>query len=402
MRIKQAVSGSGHYNTLILKPVVIIFGLWLNENDVVIQAVLGPGRNCRRTATSFFQDEQYLNRVGGLLIRNEGLCLVGSWHSHTMNIPDPSRDDKDTVWRYLPTPGRFVLLIATIEMKTGAAKVQMGFNLFESTSEGNKVISTKLELLQGQSPIRANKAVNSQMLEGAEVTAEVHYKRRSYPEPQRPESSVQSGLTVPEGNQKSSTGLEVNGQRCRKPDMQESPEYNDGSRFFKGQESSRWGDGPPLQQYVYCDGRPYNTSPCSDHSTLKTSSTRRDPSTPETSSTPKDHSTTETSSTGRDHSTRRDHSTLETSSTPKDHSSRETNSTPKYHSSPETSSTRKEHSTLETSATRKDHSTLETSSTRMHKDIGNRIRRSGTTVVAISSKARNRVHRVIANQCNRI
>jgi hypothetical protein len=75
-----------------------IFGLWLNENEV-IQAVLGPGQNCRRTATSFFQDEQYLNSVGGLLIRNEGLCQVGSWLSHhTMNLPNPSSDDEDTVY----------------------------------------------------------------------------------------------------------------------------------------------------------------------------------------------------------------------------------------------------------------------------------------------------------------
>ena len=307
-----------------------IFGLWLNENEVVIQAVIGPGQNCRRTATSFFQDEQYVNSVGELLIRNEGLCLVGSWLSHrTMNIPGPGRDDKDTVWRHLPTPGRFVLLIATIEMKTEAPKVQMGFNMFESTSEGNKVIPMKLEILQGQSPIRANKAVSSRMLESAEITAD--------PEPQRPESSVQSGLTEPE----------VNEQRCRKPGMQESPGYNDGSCFFKGQESSRWGDRPPLQQYVYCDGRPYNASPSSDHSILETSSTPKDPSTPETSSTPKKHSTPETSLT------------------PKDHSIPETSSTHKGKdpSTPETSSTRKDHSTPETSSTPKDHSTVETCST---------------------------------------
>ena len=205
-----------------------IFGLWLNENEVVIQAVIGPGRNCRRTITSFFQDEQYLNSVGELLIRDKGLCVVGSWRSHhTMNIPEPGRDDEDTVWRHLPTPGRFVLLIATIEMKTEAPKVQMGFNMFESTSEGNKVIPMKLEILQGQSPIRANKAVRSQMLEGSEVTAELHSKRMSCTEPQRPELSVRSGLSEPEGNQKSNDGPEVNVQRCRKPDMQESPGYNE-------------------------------------------------------------------------------------------------------------------------------------------------------------------------------
>ena len=41
-----------------------LFGLWLNANEVVIQAAIGPGQNCRRTRTSFLQDEQYLNSVG--------------------------------------------------------------------------------------------------------------------------------------------------------------------------------------------------------------------------------------------------------------------------------------------------------------------------------------------------
>ncbi len=83
----------------------------------------------------------------------------------------------------MPTPGRFLLLIATIETKTGAPIVQMGFNLFESTNKGNKMIPMKLEILQGQSPIRANKTVSNEMFEGAEVSS----MKTSYPEP-----SVQS------------------------------------------------------------------------------------------------------------------------------------------------------------------------------------------------------------------
>ncbi|CAB4027656.1 Hypothetical predicted protein [Paramuricea clavata] len=221
-----------------------IFGLWLNENEVVIQAVLGPGRNCRRTTTSFFQDEQYLSRVGGLLTNSQGLCNVGSWHSHhTMNLPDPSRGDKDTVWRHLPTPGRFVLLIATIEMKTGAPKVQMGFNLFESTNKGNKVIPMQLGVLQGQSPIRANKAVSSQMIEGAEVTAKVQSKKMTRPEP-----SVRSDFTRPEIDKKSKG--------------KSNTEYDGSAAFFNRQKSDRQGHRKPLQQDTTCDGvRSYYTFP---------------------------------------------------------------------------------------------------------------------------------------------
>jgi hypothetical protein len=220
-----------------------IFGLWLNENEVVIQAVLGPGQNCRRTATSFFQDEQYLNSVGGSLIRNEGLCQVGSWLSHhTMNLPDPSSDDKDTVWQHLPTPGRFLLLIAIIEMKTGAPKVQMGFNLFESTNEGNKVIPMKLEILQGQSPVRANEAISRQISTGAEV----HSKKMPHPE-----ASVESGLARPKSRV-------VNGK-----DMKSDPRQDDDSaRNFKGQKSGPQAQGhrKSMQKNIICDGvRPYNT-----------------------------------------------------------------------------------------------------------------------------------------------
>jgi hypothetical protein len=234
-----------------------IFGLWINENEVVIQAVLGPGQNCRRTATSFFQDEQYLNSVGGSLIRNEGLCQVGSWLSHhTTNLPDPSSDDKDTVWQHLPTPGRFLLLIATIEMKTAAPKfiVQMGFNLFESTNEGNKVIPMKLEILQGQSPVRANEAISRQMSTGAEV----HSEKMPHPE-----ASVESGLARPKSRA-------VNGK-----DMKSDLRQDDDSDFFPGRQSGRQGYRQPMQEVITCEGvPPYITLPPSRHSEFRPSKPR--------------------------------------------------------------------------------------------------------------------------------
>jgi hypothetical protein len=32
-----------------------LFGLWLDEQTAVVQFVLGPGEECSRTTTSFFQ-----------------------------------------------------------------------------------------------------------------------------------------------------------------------------------------------------------------------------------------------------------------------------------------------------------------------------------------------------------
>ena len=42
-----------------------LFGLWHNERTAVVQFILGPGKKCRRTTTSFHQDVDYLAEVGG-------------------------------------------------------------------------------------------------------------------------------------------------------------------------------------------------------------------------------------------------------------------------------------------------------------------------------------------------
>ena len=212
-----------------------LFGLWLSANEI------GPGQKCRRTVTSFFQDEQYLNGVGGLLIRDHGLCRVGSWHSHhTMNLPDPSRGDKDTVWKHLPTPGRFVLLIAAIKTEAGAAKVEMGFNLFESTTDENQMTPMKLNILQGESPIQANKAISSKILEGAEL----HSKKPSYPETASPIRQEVNKQTRAEG------------QEVAQPDMKSNAKPDVSSFFNKGKqrEPGPRGHRQPLNHQVTCDG----------------------------------------------------------------------------------------------------------------------------------------------------
>ena len=229
-----------------------LFGLWLNENEVVIQAVLGPGKNSRRTTTSFFQDEKYLSKAGSLLTHDQGLCNVGSWHSHhSLNLSEPSRGDKDTVWRHLPTPGRFLLLISNIETKTRLPKVQMNFNLFESTKKGNKMKSMKISIIQGQSPIRANKEVSSQILEGSEDFDKVHQKTKPPKEPAM----------------KSEARKESNGRRpdIIRSDIKTNERYYDDSVFFKGQKSKPHEHRKLQNEKPTCDGgylyfHPHNTS----------------------------------------------------------------------------------------------------------------------------------------------
>jgi hypothetical protein len=119
-----------------------LFGLWVDAHNVVVQFVLGPGENCRRTTTSFYQDIDYLASVGDYITKNHGLCNIGQWHSHhRLNLPRPSMGDEDTVWNNMPGLGmeRYVVFIATIK-----ESVNVNCFLFEIENE------TKLPVLEGE------------------------------------------------------------------------------------------------------------------------------------------------------------------------------------------------------------------------------------------------------------
>ncbi len=93
-----------------------LFGLWTSDNEAVLHIVLGPGRNCKRTGASFYQDIPYLKRNGELLTQDYMLCHIGEWHSHhQLGLLQPSQGDSSTVIRNYPrgTCG-FLLIIANI------------------------------------------------------------------------------------------------------------------------------------------------------------------------------------------------------------------------------------------------------------------------------------------------
>jgi hypothetical protein len=76
-----------------------LFGLWVNSYTAVVQFVLGPGQNCKRTAVSFYQDIEYLREAGNYLTQQHGLCNIGQWHSHhRLSLTRPSGGDENTVW----------------------------------------------------------------------------------------------------------------------------------------------------------------------------------------------------------------------------------------------------------------------------------------------------------------
>jgi hypothetical protein len=128
-----------------------LFGVWQNEQCAVVQFVLGPGKGCRRTTTSFFQDVNYLGNVGRYLTSNEGICNIGEWHSHhRIGLAYPSDGDQNTVWSNMGeiSGGRFLVFIANIEN----VKVKIGCFMFNSATR--KMTQGKMKTLANCSPIR--------------------------------------------------------------------------------------------------------------------------------------------------------------------------------------------------------------------------------------------------------
>lgn len=129
-----------------------LFGVWQSEHCVVVQFVLGPGKKCRRSVTSFHQDVNYLDSIGRYLTTNEGVCNIGEWHSHhRIGLFHPSGGDQDTVWRHIEEVSgrRFLLFIANIKC---IAEVKVGCFMFNADTR--KMTQGKLKLLPNCSPIR--------------------------------------------------------------------------------------------------------------------------------------------------------------------------------------------------------------------------------------------------------
>lgn len=127
-----------------------LFGAWQDELSAVVQFVLGPGKKCRRTSSSFFQDTDYLQNVGDYLTSTEGICNIGEWHSHhRLGLAYPSTGDQNTVWRHMPECGRFLVFIANIQ---SLGNVSAGCFMFDNATREMK--QGRMKVLMNCSPIR--------------------------------------------------------------------------------------------------------------------------------------------------------------------------------------------------------------------------------------------------------
>ncbi len=153
-----------------------LFGLWTTEGDAVLHIVLGPGKNCRRTDVSFYQDIPYLQRNGELLTQKYMLCHIGEWHSHhRLRLFEPSQGDSSTVIRNYPsgTCG-FLLIIANIVSPT---RVEFSPYLYTSNSSYRVGYDQKGELVVLSHPnaFKKDAAIQRSMENGKETKINYQY-----------------------------------------------------------------------------------------------------------------------------------------------------------------------------------------------------------------------------------
>ena len=145
-----------------------LFGLWTSGGNPVIHIVLGPATGCTRTETSFYQDVEYLSRVGSFLTSQYMLCHIGEWHSHNcMSLSKPSRGDVSTIVKNYPEGASGFLLMITNIVSNRDAPVKMSPYLFHEGRSSYR--RGKLVFLDGDSPFRTDERITHEVEQGAEL-----------------------------------------------------------------------------------------------------------------------------------------------------------------------------------------------------------------------------------------
>ena len=155
-----------------------LFGLWTTSGSAVIHVALGPGKNCRRTTTSFHQNIEYLHRVGRFVNDNYMLCHIGEWHSHhSLSLNKPSSGDEQTVRRNFPQGvTKFLVIIANIKNKDTIVLSPYFF-----TDEGRCYEKAEYVVLDSDGPYSINDKILEQIHFGAEgAEGESHNRDTSY------------------------------------------------------------------------------------------------------------------------------------------------------------------------------------------------------------------------------
>ena len=156
-----------------------LFGLWTSNGDAVLHVVLGPGRNCKRTGASFFQDIPYLKRNGELLTQDYMLCHIGEWHSHhQLRLFEPSGGDSSTVTRNYPrgTCG-FLLIIANI---VSPREVKLSPYLYTEKSNHAYDEMGKIEVLPKTNAFNKIKKIKDSRESGKDIKVASQYSEDEF------------------------------------------------------------------------------------------------------------------------------------------------------------------------------------------------------------------------------
>jgi hypothetical protein len=132
-----------------------LFGFYTTTGIPVVQLATGPGPKAKQNAHSFYQDEDYLIKVGNELRDRFGMQHLGEWHSHhQLGLECPSAKD-DAVINYaihhynLPS---FLLVIGTYNEGKTTANC---FRYFYESSKNAYGEYSKWVVLTEPSPIRS-------------------------------------------------------------------------------------------------------------------------------------------------------------------------------------------------------------------------------------------------------
>ena len=172
-----------------------LFGLWTTKGNIVVHAVLGPGKKCKRTDVSFHQDIEYMSQVGTFLNTNFMLCHIGEWHSHhQLRLNEPSAGDERTVRQNYPKGvKKFLVIIGNI---VGKDRVILSPYFF--SENGNICEKGEFKVLDNaDSPYTTDSMIVEKMNKGAENPNLLYCSSSANKEQQyAPESSSSPQLTA--------------------------------------------------------------------------------------------------------------------------------------------------------------------------------------------------------------
>ena len=221
-----------------------LFGLWTTSGSAVIHVVLGPGKNCRRTTTSFHQDIEYLERVGRFVNDNYMLCHIGEWHSHhSLSLNKPSSGDEKTVRRYFPQGvSKFLVIIANIK-NTDTIELSPYFFI----EEGRRYEKAEYVVLPSEGPFSKDAEIEREIQLEAEVGKDLqnettlvemqasHYRDSSY----KTRSQQNMGANSQQGVIASSTNARQTNRQANQSSTTSKPNLNNLSQVDPPKPSSK-------------------------------------------------------------------------------------------------------------------------------------------------------------------